>query len=83
MTKVYFYQLPNPDTGEMVMPSMKATRAVIEQYGGVLLTESEEDVPDDHLDNDGHYDPKRGDAEDDEIVLPHIAEMTPGPVDPH
>jgi hypothetical protein len=74
MAKVYFYKLPNPDTGAMVMPPLKGTRDLIERYGGVLLTESEEDVSDNLLDAAGHYDPAVGDKADDEIALHQIAE---------
>lgn len=67
MAKVYFYKLPNPDTGEMMMPPLKATRELVERYGGLLMLETEEDVADDDLDRDGHYDPALGDAVDDAI----------------
>lgn len=65
MAKVFFYKLPNPDTGEMIMPPLKATRELIERYGGIVLTETEEDVSDARLDGDGHYDPALGDREDE------------------
>lgn len=61
MAKVYFYKLPNPDTGEMVMPPLKATKEAIGRYGGILLSESEEEVAESDLDNSGNYDPATGD----------------------
>lgn len=77
MAKVYFYKLPNPDTGEMMMPPLKATRELVEQYGGILMTESEEDIADVQLDRDGHYDPALGDAMDDTIDDKQVAEKPP------
>lgn len=76
MAKVYFYKLPNPDTGEMVMPPLKATRELVERYGGILMTETEEDVSEESLDKDGHYDPAEGDDVDDAIG--DAAEKAPG-----
>jgi len=77
MAKVYFYKLPNPDTGEMVMPPLKATRDLVERYGGILMTESEEEVVDEQLDRDGHYDPALGDAADDAIDGHRVAVKPP------
>lgn len=77
MAKVYFYKLPNPDTGEMVMPPFKATRDLVERFGGILITESEEEVADEQLDRDGHYDPALGDAADDAIDQDQVSEKPP------
>lgn len=77
MAKVYFYKLPSPDTGEMVMPPLKATAETVEQCGGVLLSESEEEVADEQVDAKGHYDPAAGDAADDAIGDQHVSEKPP------
>lgn len=77
MAKVYFYKLPNPDTGEIVMPPLKATRDLVERYEGILMTESEEEVADAQLDRDGHYDPAHGDAADDAIDGHRVAVKSP------
>jgi hypothetical protein len=56
MAVVFWFKVPDPETGEMVEQPMKATEAAIHALGGEKVLGSAEEVADEAVYGDGYYD---------------------------